>query len=68
MHGTGARFNLAPVFATLDASTGQCFRGADNGRARTRRATHEFIGRPTICIAGTSTSPQRVFAMSAGSI
>jgi hypothetical protein len=43
MHGTGARSNLAPVFAALDASTGQCFRGAGNGRAGTRRGTPGLI-------------------------
>jgi hypothetical protein len=64
MHGTGARFSLAPVFAPSAASTGHCFRGADNGRA----GTHGLIGRPAICTAGSSTSPSRVFAMSTESI
>jgi hypothetical protein len=68
MHGTGARFNLASVFAPSAGSTGHCFRGADNGRAGTRRGTHGLIGRPAICTAGPSTSPSRVFAMSTGSI
>ena len=68
MHGIGARFSLAPVFATSDASTGQCLRGADNGRAGARRGTHGLIGRPTICTTGPSTSPPGVFAMSTGSI
>jgi hypothetical protein len=68
MHGTRARSNLAPVFATSDASTGQCLRGADNGPAGTRRGTPGLIGSPTISTAGPWTSPSGVFATSTGSI
>lgn len=68
MHGTGARCNLAPVFATSDTSTGQCFRGADDGRAGTGRGTPGLIGLPTISVAGPWTSPPGVFATSTGSV
>jgi len=68
MHGTRERSNLAPVFATSDASTGQCLRGADNGRAGARRGTPGLIGLPKISTAGPWTSPPGVFSTSTGSI
>lgn len=68
MHGTGARFNLAPDFATSDASTGQCFRGADNRRAPMRRASIDWLGGSLFALWGRRPRRREVFAMSTGSI
>jgi hypothetical protein len=61
MRGTGARFKPAPGFTTPAEAvpTAQCFRGANNGRAGTRRGTPGLVGRLTICTVGSSTSPPR---------